>query len=36
MNTLFIKTIPKKISRWDIKNTIEELPGFQHFSISEP
>jgi len=34
--TLFIKSIPKNISRWDIQDAIKNLPGYLSLSLSEP
>eukprot|EP01015_Nassula_variabilis_P037649 TRINITY_DN999_c0_g1_i3.p1 TRINITY_DN999_c0_g1~~TRINITY_DN999_c0_g1_i3.p1 ORF type:complete len:679 (-),score=87.66 TRINITY_DN999_c0_g1_i3:160-2196(-) len=34
--TLFIKTIPKHVSRWDIKESLIKVPGFISLSLSEP
>lgn len=34
--TLFIKSVPKNISRWDIKENLTKLPGFISLSLSEP
>jgi hypothetical protein len=34
--TLFLKTIPVNISRWDILNVVKTTPGFVSLSMSEP
>lgn len=34
--TLFIKSVPKNISRWDIKENLIKVPGFISLSLSEP
>lgn len=34
--TLFIKSVPKNISRWDIKDNLMKVPGFSSLSLSEP
>ena len=40
--TLFIKSVAKNISRWEIKQVyyyikvLEKLPGFKSLSLSEP
>ena len=34
--TLFIKSVPKHISRWDIKDNLTKVPGFCSLSLSEP
>lgn len=34
--TLFIKAVPKNISRWEILETLEKVPGFLSLSLSEP
>ena len=35
-NTLFLKQIPVKVSRWDLLDTIKSTPGFISLSMSEP
>lgn len=34
--TLFLKTIPVNISRWDLLNVVKTSPGFVSLSMSEP
>jgi hypothetical protein len=34
--TLFLKTIPVNISRWDVLNVVKTTPGFVSLSMSEP
>eukprot|EP01017_Pseudomicrothorax_dubius_P008839 TRINITY_DN12928_c0_g1_i4.p1 TRINITY_DN12928_c0_g1~~TRINITY_DN12928_c0_g1_i4.p1 ORF type:complete len:578 (-),score=139.92 TRINITY_DN12928_c0_g1_i4:135-1868(-) len=34
--TLFIRTIPKNISRWDLEAALAKVPGFVSLSLSEP
>jgi len=34
--TLFVKSIPKMISRWDLTEAFEKLTGFVSLSLSEP
>ena len=34
--TLFIKAIPKHISRWDLADALRKIPGFLSLSLSEP
>jgi hypothetical protein len=34
--TLFLKTIPVNISRWDLINVVKSSPGFVSLSMSEP
>ena len=34
--TLFIKSVPKFISRWDLKEILSKIPGFVSLSLSEP
>jgi len=34
--TLFLKTIPVNISRWDLLNVVKSSPGFVSLSMSEP
>lgn len=34
--TLFLKTIPVNISRWDLLNVVKTTPGFVSLSMSEP
>lgn len=34
--TLFIKSVPKNISRWEIKENLSKVPGFVSLSLSEP
>ena len=34
--TLFIKAVPKSISRWEILETLEKVDGFLSLSLSEP
>lgn len=35
-HTLFIKAIPSDLSRWDILEAVQTLPGFLNFSVSAP
>ncbi len=35
-NTLFIKQIPKNISRRELKDLFATIDGIQYFSLSEP
>ena len=34
--TLYLKSIPSNISRWDILNRIRDTEGFVALSLSEP
>lgn len=36
LNTLFIKTVPRSISRYDIRSVVEKLEGYKTLTMSDP
>jgi hypothetical protein len=36
VNTLFIKSVPRLISRYDIRGIVEKVEGYKYLTISDP
>jgi hypothetical protein len=34
--TLYLRTLPVTVSRWDVLNVVKSTPGFVSLSLSEP